>query len=91
MKQLSKRIVKDELKANSLVKNLSQRNYENKTEIKAVFRCEQKKLKYHRLILKDVLITKDNKTKKTVDRARILLEKNQEKIEDEEKNLDVLS
>ncbi len=79
LKQLSKRIVKDELKANSLVKNLSQKKYKNRTEIKAVFQCEQKKLKYYNLVLKDVAKTTDKKTKKTVYKATIVLEKNLKK------------
>ena len=64
LKQLSKRIIKDEEKANSLLSSLSQKKYENRTEIKAVFDCEQKKLKYHNLLLKTVSKTTDKKTKK---------------------------
>jgi transposase len=85
LKQLSKKVAKDEEKARLLVKNLSQRIYENRTEIKAVFQCEQKKLKYHHLVLKDVSKTTDKKTKKTVYKATIILEKKSEKIEEEEK------
>ena len=84
-KQLSKKILKDEEKANSLVTSLSQRNYENRTEIKAVFQYEQKKLKYHYLVLKNVLKTTDKKTKKTVYKATIALELERKKIEDEKK------
>ena len=85
LKKLSKNFAKDEEKANSLVNSLSQKKYENRTEIKAVFRCEQKKLKYHNLVLKDVEETLDNQTNKTVYKARIILEKKSEKIEEEEK------
>ena len=85
LKQLSKKIAKDSEKARLLVKKLSQRTYENRTEIKAVFQCEQKKLKYHHLVLKDVATTTDKKSKKTVCKARIILEKKSEKIEEEEK------
>ncbi len=85
LKQLSKKIIKDEEKANSLVTSLSQRNYENRTEIKAVFQCEQKKLKYHHLVLKNVLKTTDKKTKKKVYQATIALELERGKIEDEKK------
>ncbi len=46
LKQLSKKILKDEEKANYLVTCLSQIKYENRTEIKAVFECEQK-LTFH--------------------------------------------
>ena len=85
MKKLSQKIAKDSEKARLLVKKLSQRNYENRTEIKAVFKCEQKKLKYHHLVLKDVSTTTDKKTKKIVYKAAIILEKKSEKIEEEEK------
>ena len=85
LKQLSKRIVKDELKANSLVKSLSQKKYKNRTEIEAVLNCEQKKLKYHRLVLKDVSKTTDKKTNKTVYKATIILEKKSKKIKEEKK------
>ncbi len=85
LKQLSQKIAKDSEKARLLVKKLSQRTYENRTEIKAVFQCEQKKLKYHHLVLKDVATTTDKKTKKTVYKATIILEKKSEKIEEEEK------
>ncbi len=85
LKQLSKKIIKDEEKANSLVTSLSQRNYENRTEIKAVFQWEQKKLKYHHLVLKNILKTTDKKTKKTVYKATIALELERGKIEDEKK------
>ncbi len=85
LKQLSQKMAKDGEKARLLVKNLSQRTYENRTEIKAVFQCEQKKLKYHHLVLKDVSKTTDQKTKKTVYKATIILEKKSEKIEEEEK------
>ena len=85
LKQLSKKLAKDEEKANSLVKALSKKKYENRTEIKAVFRCEQKKLKYHNLVLKDVKETLDNQRNKTVYQATIALEKKFKKIEEEEK------
>ena len=85
LKQLSKKITKDEEKANLLRTSLSQRKYENRTEIKAVFKCEQKKLKYHNLVLKNVAKTTDKKTKKKVYKATILLDKKTKKIEEEEK------
>ncbi len=85
LKQLSKKLTKDSEKANSLVNSLSKKNYENKTEIKAVFRCEQKKLKYHKLVLKNVEETVDKKINKTVYQARIAVEKTIDKIEEEEK------
>ncbi len=85
LKQLSKRIIKDEEKANSLVTSLSQRNYENRTEIKAVFECEQKKLKYHQLMLKGVVKTIDKKTNQTVYKAMIARKQKSEKIQEEEK------
>ena len=85
LKKLAKKILKDEAKANSLLTSLSRRNYENRTEIKAVFECEQKNLKYHYLVLKDVVKTTDKKTKKTVYKATIVFEKKSEKIEEEEK------
>ncbi len=85
LKQLSKKIAKDDEKARLLVKKLSQRTYENRTEIKAVFRCEQKKLKYHHLVLKDVSQTTDKKSKKTVYKAVMILEKKAKKIVEEEK------
>ncbi len=85
LKQLSKKLTKDEEKANSLVNSLSKKNYENKTEIKAVFRCEQKKLKYHKLVLKNVEETVDKKINKTVYKATIAVEKTIDKIEAEEK------
>ena len=84
LKQLAKRIIKDEEKAHSLVTSLSSRNYENRTKIKAVFECEQKKLKYHHLVLKDVAKTIDKKNK-TVYKATIALEKKSEIIEEQEK------
>ncbi len=79
LKQLAKKMIKDEAKANSLVTSLSPKKYENRTEIKAVFNCEQKKLKYHNLVLKDVAKTTDKKTKKTVYKATIIFEKNLKK------------
>ena len=82
---MAKKILKDEEKANALLTSLSQRKYENRTEIKAVFECEQKKLKYHSLVLKDVSKTQDKKTKKTVYKATIHKEKKSEKIESEKK------
>ena len=85
LKQLSKKIIKDEAKANSLVTSLSQKKYENRTEIKAVFNWEQKKLKYHHLVLKDVAKTTDKKSKKIVYKATIVLEKKSDKIESEKK------
>ena len=85
LKKLSQKIVKDEEKSRLLVKKLAQRTYENRTEIKAVFRGEQKKLKYHDLVLKDLSKTTDKKTKKTVYKAVIILEKKAKKIEEEEK------
>ncbi len=85
LKQLSKKIIKDEAKANSLVTSLSQKKYENRTEIKAVFDCEQKKLKYHDLVLKDVAKTTDKKSKKIVYKATIVLEKKSDKIEADKK------
>ncbi len=85
LKQLSQKIIKDEEKANLLRTSLSQRKYENRTEIKAVFECEQKKLKYHNLVLKNVAKTTDKKTKKKVYKATILLDKKTKKIEEEEK------
>ena len=44
-----------------------------------------KKLKYHHLVLKNVLKTTDKKTKKTVSKATIALELERGKIEDEKK------
>ncbi len=85
LEKLNKTLRKDEEKAQSLVKALSQKKYENRTEIKAVFKCEQKKLKYHLLTLNDFAKTKDDQTKKPVYKATISLELNQEKIEDERK------
>ena len=85
LKQLAKKIIKDEEKANSLLTSLSQKKYKNRAEIKAVCECEQKKLKYHRLVLKYVSKTTDKKTKKTVYKATILLEEKSEKIESEKK------
>ena len=84
-KQLSKRIIKDEEKANSLLSSLSQKKSENRTEIKAVFDWEQKKLKYHNLVWKNVSKTPDKKTNKKVDKATIVWEKKSEKIESEKK------
>ncbi len=85
LKKLSKKILKDEEKANSLLSSLSQKKYENRTEIKAVFECEQKKLKYHKLVLKDVAKATDKKSKKIVYKATIVLEKKSDKIESEKK------
>ena len=85
LKQLSKKIIKDRAKAKSLVTSLCQKKYENRTEIKAVFNCEQKKIKYHDLLLKDVAKTTDKTTKKTVYKATIIFEKKSEKIESEKK------
>ena len=85
LKQLEKKLLKDEEKAKALLSSLSQKKYENRTEIKAVFNCEQKKLKYHDLVLKDVAKTTDKKSKKTVYKATIIFEKKSEKIESEKK------
>ncbi|VEP17083.1 transposase (fragment) [Hyella patelloides LEGE 07179] len=85
LKQLAKKILKNEEKANVLLTSLSQRKSENRTEIKAVFECEQKKLKYHSLVLKDVSKTTDKKNKKKVYKATIVLEKKSDKIESEKK------
>jgi len=85
LKRLEKKIIKDAEKANSLLTSLSPKKYENRTEIKAVFDCEQKKLKYHDLVLKDVAKTTDRKSKKTVYKATIIFEHKSEKIESEKK------
>ena len=85
LKQLNQKILKDEEKAQALLSSLSQRKYENRTEIKAIFDCEQKKLKYHNLVLKNVAKTTDKKNKKKVDKATIILEKKSNKIESEKK------
>jgi transposase len=85
LKQLEKKILKDEEKANSLLTSLSQKKYENRTEIKAVFNCEQKKLKYHHLVLKDMTKTTDTKSQKIVYKVTIVLEKKSDKIESEKK------
>ena len=85
LKQLAKKILKDEEKANSLLTSLSRKNYKNRTEIKAVFEGEQKQLKYHNLILKDVTKTTDNKTKKIVYKPTVFFEKKSAKIEEEKK------
>ena len=66
------------------MKSLSQKQYENRTEIKAVFKCEQKKLKYHNLVLKDVAEITD-KNNNIVYRTTIALEIKSEKIEEEKK------
>ena len=63
----------------------TQKKYTNTTEIKAVFNCEQKKLKYHQLVLKDVAKTTDKKSKKIVYKATIVKEKRADKIESEKK------
>ena len=84
LKQLEKKIIKDEEKAQALVKSLSNKKYENRTEIKAVFKCEQKKLKYHNLVLKDVEKTTD-KNNNIVYTATIVIEIKSEKIEEEKK------
>ncbi len=85
MKQLEKKILKDAEKANSLLSSLSKKKYENRTEIKTVFECEQKKLKYHDLVLKDVTKTTDKKTKNTVYKATIFFEQKSPKIGEEKK------
>ena len=85
LKQLSKKLAKDEEKARALVNSLSKRKYENRTEIKAVLSCEQKKIKYHNLILKYVKKISDKKTNKKVYKASITLEKQSKKIEEEKK------
>lgn len=85
LKQLKKKLIKDEEKANSLLTSLSQKKYENKTEIKAVFNCEQKKLKYHNLALKNVAKITDKKSKNIVYKATIVLEIKFDKIESEKK------
>ena len=85
LKQLAKKILKDEEKANSLLTSLSRQNYENRAEIKAVFNCQQKQLKYHNLILKSVNKTTDKKTKKTVYKATLVFEQKTEKIADQKK------
>ena len=85
LKKLAKKILKDEEKAKALLTSLSRRNYENRAEIKALFDCEQKQLKYHNLILKDVSKTTDKKTKKTVYKATLVFEKKTEKIASEKK------
>ncbi len=84
LKQLEKKLVKDEEKAKALVKSLSQKKYENRTEIKAVFKCEQKKLKYHQLVLKDVTEITDKENNITY-KAIIALEIKSDKIEEEKK------
>ncbi len=85
LKQLAKKILKDQEKSKALLTSLSRRNYENRAEIKAVFNCEQKQLKYHDLILKDVTKTIDKKTKKTVYKATFVFEKKSAKITEEKK------
>ena len=85
LNKLAKKILKDEEKANSLLTSLSRKNYENRAEIKAVFEGEQKQLKYHNIILKDVTKTTDKKTKKTVYKATLFFEKKSEKIAEEKK------
>ena len=85
LEKLDKNLQKDAEKAQSLVKSLSKKKYENRTEIKAVLKCEQKKLKYHLLTLNNFSKTRDKKTKKTIYKATISLELNRGKIEDEKK------
>ena len=85
LKKISKNLLKDEEKAKALLKSLLSKKYENRTEIKAVLKCEQKKLKYHILTLQDISETTDKKTKKIVYKASITLELNRGKIEDERK------
>ncbi len=85
LEKLEKKVSKDEEKAHSLVKTLSSKKYENRTEIKAVFKCEQKKLKYHRLVLRDVAQVAEKKTKETVYKVEIVIELDSEKISDEQK------
>ena len=85
LKQLDQKILKDEEKAQALLSSLSQKKYENSTEIKAVFNCEQKKLKYHQLVLKDVAKATDKKSQNIVYKATIVLEKKSDKIESEKK------
>ena len=80
LKQLAKKILKDEEKANSLITSLSRRKYQNKAGINAVLNCEQKQLKYHVLILKDISKTTDKKTKKTVYKATFVFEQKTENI-----------
>ena len=52
LKNLSKNILKDEEKANSLLSSLSRKKSENRTEIKAIFNCEQKKTEISSVSLK---------------------------------------
>ena len=85
LKQLAKKILKDEEKANSLLTSLARKKYENRAEIKAVLAGEQKQLKYHNLILKQVTKTTDKKTKKTVYKATFIFEPKSEKITDQKK------
>ncbi len=85
LEKLEKKLSKEREKADSLVKSLSRKKYENQTEIKAVFKCEQKKIKYYRLILKSVDEVTDNKTKNLVYKPEIILEQISEKIEEERK------
>jgi transposase len=84
LKQLEKKLLKDEEKSQALVKSLSKKKYENRTEIKAVFKCEQKKLKYHELVLKNVEKITDNQNN-IIYKATITLEIKSEKIEEERK------
>ncbi len=84
LKQLEKKFLKDEEKSQALIKSLSKKKYENRTEIKAVFKCEQKKLKYHELVLKDVEKITDNQNNINY-KATITLEIKSEKIEEERK------
>ncbi len=85
LRQLSKKLIKDQERADSLVNSLEKKKYENRAEIKAVFRCEQKKIKYHNLVLQTIEETLEKKTNKTVYKVTIALEKKANKIKEEEK------
>ena len=83
--KLEKKVIKDKENADSLFKTLSLKKYENRTEIKAVLKGEQKKLKYHHLILKNVTEVANKKNKETVYKAEIVIELDSEKISGEQK------
>ena len=78
--RFKKKLLKDE----AIVKSLSQKKYENITEIKAVLKCEQKKLKYHNLVWKNLEKITDKKNN-IVYTITIALELKSEKIEEEQK------
>jgi transposase len=85
LKKLEEKVAEDENKAKKLIQNLGRQSYSNIVELKTILKSQQKSLKYHYLILKEVIPTENKKTKNLTYKPLIVLDKNFEEIETQKK------